>query len=182
MAHQKLDRKKSFLECFLKNHRPKWASTFRLIQYLLDSEQLLEKIRFVQDLRGARNYLQLSIHARETYPIVLHLNGTTVYTVDQAIERLKESLPQVLYVRLSFEPGCEQCLFEDLTRETKEVQKTPADEPDLALRFLLAVIELSKSSSQVKRELMAQVDQALDKRDREEFRRLAVELKRLSAD
>ncbi len=132
---------KEFIEWFLRTYGLKYEPARKLLEYLLQNRQLLQRIEFVEDIASFQNAALISAKDSPTHPFIFRWRGRVRYDIDEALADLHSTLPVRFRLWLSFDPG--------------------AGRPPLPNR----------------EELMDQIDQALDRGDREAFERLAQEFK-----
>lgn len=132
---------REFIEWYLRTYELKYEPARKLLEYLLQNRQLLQRVEFVEDIASFQNATLISAKDSLTHPFIFRWRGRVRYDVEEALADLHSTLPVRFRLWLSFDPV--------------------VGRPVLPNR----------------EELMDQIDQALDRGDRETFQRLAQEFR-----
>lgn len=128
---------REFIEWFLRTRELKYEPARRLLEYLLENRELLQRVEFVEDIVSFQNAALISAKDAPTHPFLFRWRGRVRYDVDEALADLQSTLPVRFRLWLSFDPGA------------------------------------GKPAQPSAEELMGLIDDALDRGDREAFKRLA---------
>lgn len=135
---------REFIEWFLRTRELKYEPARKLLEYLMQNRQLLQRVEFVEDIASFQNAALISAKESQTHPFIFRWRGRVRYDVEEAMADLQSTLPVRFRLWLSFDPALGRPLLPN------------------------------------REELMDQIDQALDRGDREAFQRLAQAFKSLT--
>ena len=146
-----IQRKKAFISWFLEAFKLKKPDAGRVLQLILGNEQLLRRVQLVDNIRFLPTAVLISSQDAKTVSYLLKIDNRYFEDIDEFMEALQDTGEEQIYVCLSFnrEFVCAYC-------------------PDKAM-----------PQQRRRQELLWQIDEALDRRDRGTFMRLTGELKEL---
>lgn len=157
-------RKKKFLAWFMEKNQLKRPDTYQILQLLFHEEQLLRISHFVDDVRYLPNALIISAEGAPTVSFLCRINGIYYENVAEVTAVLINNPPEELYIRLAFDREliCCPCI-EQL-----------AEEPDVEFSERLKKLEselnrIAFLKEEKRLKLQAEIDDALEKRDRDRF-------------
>lgn len=96
---------REFIEWFLRTRELKHEPARRLLEYLLENRELLQRVEFVEDIVSFQNAALISAKDAATHPFLFRWRGRVRYDVDEALADLKSALPVRFRLWLSFDPG-----------------------------------------------------------------------------
>ncbi len=163
MKKNTLTDKRNLIHWFLDSQRLAMPNAEKVLRFLLGSDNLLKKIRLVQEAVITDNLLLISSRATQLQPFLLKINGQKFYEVDAALEALANEEWEYLYLHLAINKTlfCQHCVI----RNNEENKKTEKRRKQLIRQMLLQMI-----------------DQALDFRDQRAFEVLTKKLKETEAE
>lgn len=151
---------------FLKLHQPKLPEARGFLQFILHKPELMARLSIVNDLSDQPNAILVSAKGSGGYPFLYRRGHRLIHRTSQAVVDLMKFVPEQLALRLytepaAYEPG-DDPLLDQLRRWSEEL-------------FNEEIERLGRRHA-----LMAEIDAALDRKERDTFNRLAAELRRLS--
>ncbi|HBR30120.1 MAG TPA: hypothetical protein DD789_11880 [Firmicutes bacterium] len=170
--------KKRFIQWFLSNWEFRGDAPNRILLALLKQDASLNQIKIVENGCFLRPLLVVSCLGTGMPPAVLLSFEVTLTDPDAILEYLSTTKQSGLYLTFYF-PNRNTCLpFLDVLEELPlplDPEKIKSLQIELELQLLLAE---SENEAQ-RRKIMVQIDDALARREKEEFLRLAKLLKSL---
>lgn len=170
--------KKRYVRWFLDTYELKNPRTAKILNFIANDDELLQKIYFVEDVRRLPNALIVSATDASTVSFLCRINDVYYEDIDELIKVLEVEPPEELFVRLSFnrEFLCFMCetvldLKPEVGNKMFYYQVIRNLEDEINRRFY----EKGKS----KEVLITQIDEALLSGDRDLFQRLSAEYKEL---
>lgn len=152
---------------FLDKHQTKLPEARGFLQFLLSRDEILRRIEVVDDLEGRPNGILVSAKGSGTWPFLYRRGDRCLFKVAQASLDLMKYVPDPLYLHLSADPPA-------WTPDRQEFLDMLARWHD---ELFQAEVEWLNRRVQV----LARIDEALDRRDRSGFERWCAELRRLDA-
>jgi uncharacterized protein YpiB (UPF0302 family) len=170
--------KKRFIQWFLAHWEFRGDTPNRILLALLKHDAILNQIKIVEDGCFLRPLLAVSCLGTGMPPAVLLTYEVTLTDPDAILEYLSTSKQDGLYLTFYF-PNRNTCLpFLDVLEELPlplDSEKVKSLQIELELQLLLAEAE----NEAQRRKIMVQIDDALARREKKEFIRLAKLLKSL---
>ena len=96
---------REFIEWFLRSRELKYEPARKLLHYLVDNPDLLQRVEFVEDIVSFQNAALISAKEAPTHPFLFRWRGRVRYNVDDALNDLKSALPVRFRIWLSFDPA-----------------------------------------------------------------------------
>ena len=172
-----LYKKKKFINWFLGKYTLKKQEASRILDFMSSQERLLVNTYFVESVRHLPNALVISSTDAATVSFLCRINNEYYEDIDEIISLLANEPPEELFVWLSFDRDymCSVCNTDlELVPEIREKvfyhQVVRALENEISQKIL--------GREKRKAELLAEIDLALEKRDRDLFYFLSKRLKR----
>ncbi|MEN1969706.1 ReoY family proteolytic degradation factor [Lentibacillus sp. N15] len=166
--------KKVFLKWFLDNHTLKIRQSVWILNYILNHQELLSNVHFVQDVRFCPRGIFISTTNSKELPFK-YFDGNTIHTnAEKVFDDLRSDHGQPLYIELNFKNVNQTIEYINVLEENPFI---PLDyhigekESKLAEQFLIQSI-LQKQKVDIKQ----LIDQALDNHDKDRFYQLSKEL------
>lgn len=163
-----LHKKKKFITWFLETHSLKRPDTAKILGCLLDNERLLSGVHFVEDIRCLPNAVIISAEDSSTVSFLCRINNEYHENVDEIIAHLEMAPPAELFVWLSFDREFMCSLCANVLEGRPEVGRH--------LVYYRVVRELEKelnlafqARDKHKIKLLQQIDDTLERGDRERF-------------
>ncbi|EOH89638.1 ReoY family proteolytic degradation factor [Enterococcus villorum] len=169
--------KKNFLTWMVNHISFSRREVFWILNYLANHEAILNNVHFIEGANQANRGLQISDLSFEGEPMKLFLEGKEFTDTDQIFHEIRLNWKRPLYV---------ECLFENAW-QTKEYLTVLEENPfaswdDSISEEDTEIIELyfrQKEQETRLNLLYAQIDQALEKGDKNAFLQLSDEVNRL---
>lgn len=160
--------KKRYLKWFLDSFVLKEPEAAKILSLISSSEELLEKIHFVDDVRKLPNAMIVSAGGTQTVSFLFRLNGVYYEDINQILALLSNKPPGELFIRLSFNKEI-FCTFCDTVLE-------PSTEVKKRIFYHRVLQDLEKELNEKvnlkiasKKYLMNQIDKALKQGNRDMF-------------
>ncbi|MDI3256262.1 MAG: YpiB family protein [Kyrpidia sp.] len=168
--------KKQFLQWFLQRHELRSPEAGRLLRYMCNQEQILQRVHFTDDLRNLPKTLLISATCVDTAPFRFCKNGRVSTSVAEAFRDIRQFPNEDIFISLFFRNR-------SICPEYAAVREPHVPLAERQSAFLLD-LEASWVMDDVRRRYlhgywMEQADRALRTGDRELFRRAGEELRRL---
>lgn len=169
--------KKQFLHWFLQHYELQIPEAGRLLRYISNQNQLLQRVHFTDDLRNLPKTMLISATCVDAAPFRFCKNGRVSSSVAEAYQDIRQFPNEDLFISLLFRnrAACpeyaavrERCVG-SMERETGFFLELEAD-------WVLDEVH----RKYLHRYWMNQADLALQSGDRELFRRAAEELRKLN--
>lgn len=164
-------KKKKFINWFLDTYRLKRPDSSRLLKFIMKQERILLNTHFVEDVRKLPNALMISATDAPTVAFLCRVRERYYDNIDEIIEVLASDPPEELFIRLSFDREfiCSMCGTVIMKPETRDKLFYHQVVKDLEEEINRAFGEKDKR----KDEMMAEINLALEKGDKELFNSLA---------
>ncbi|MDB1679966.1 MULTISPECIES: ReoY family proteolytic degradation factor [Enterococcus] len=169
--------KKNFLTWMVNHVSFSRREVFWILNYLANHEAILSNVHFVEGANQANRGLQISDLSFDGEPMKLFLEGKEFTDTDQIFHEIRLNWKRPLYV---------ECLFENAW-QTREYLMILEDNPfaswdDSISEEDAELIEhyFKEKEQEVRLKMLyAQIDQALEKKDKDAFLALSDEVNRL---
>ncbi|HHW11662.1 MAG TPA: IDEAL domain-containing protein [Firmicutes bacterium] len=170
--------KKAFIQWFLTNCEFRGEAPRRILLALLKEESTLKRIKIVRHGSILRPLLVVSSLGTGMPPAVLLTYNLVLTDPDDVLEYLSSTGNDCFYLTFYF-PERDRCLsFRDVLEELPlPVEPEKVDSLQMDLELKLVLIEAENEEQRTK--LLAQIDEALAKKEKKTFLRLARLLKSL---
>jgi uncharacterized protein YpiB (UPF0302 family) len=170
--------KKNFLFWFVENYQQQSPGSQQILLQLAGNESLLSQVHIVLDGSYLRPLLVVSTDATGMPPFLLKTFDSTVTDCSMILTRLPLLMESPIYLTLYF-PDRASC-----EPHQAVVEEDPISLDSTRARQILIDFELSLWSASFKREmeraeLLNQIDQALDEKNKRKFRSLVKKLNSL---
>lgn len=165
--------KKRYLEWFLETFSLKEPEAANLLRHIADDDDILEKVHFVDDIRGLPSAILVSAVHTGTVSFLYRLNDQYYENIHQVIHILNgTNLPEDIFIRLSFDKETFCLLCE------KQVMQAPGVAEKLFYYRVIRELEQElndrfKNREEQKNLIMKEIDVALATGDREGFYKLS---------
>lgn len=179
MLANNLAEKRESIVWFLRTNRLKKPEAARILEFIKDNKSLLSRIEFSNKLSDKKNALLVSAVYTNTFPLDFRLNNITFGSVDEVIYQLKNNPPPKLFMWLSFAtpPSCILC-----SQNHKRQVKALPSPASIAHKMLVEAVKNVNRKEAKRKTLLLKIDQCLDEKDVQEFKRLTEELQRLTRE
>lgn len=170
--------KKNFLHWFIENYHFSIDGPKQLLLQIADSESLLSRMHIVLDGSYLRPLLVFSTDRTGMPPFLLKTFDSTVNDPFAILSRLKLLEESPIYLSLYF-PDRNACESMQAVIEENPVMLDSAQAQQILVDFELSLWSEFFRREMERGEIMSQIDQALDSRNKRKFRQLVKQLKSL---
>ncbi len=164
--------KKRYIRWFLDTYELKNPRTAKILNFIANNDELLQKIYFVEDVRRLPNALIISSTDASTVSFLCRIDDCYYEDIDEVIQILNTEPPEELFIRLSFNREflcfiCETVLdFKpDVGNKIFYHQVVRSLEDEMNGKII--------KKQERKADLMSQIDNALENGDKEKFMKLS---------
>lgn len=166
--------KKQFVRWFLQSYKMKRRECIWILNYMLSNEELLEKTHFVEEAHYCPRAMVMSSTESKEIPFRFYKGNLMTADAEKSFHDLRLHPEDDLYLQLNFPNFPPSTLYLSVLEENPYLPKDAAvSEQDKALADQL----MSESITVFREEaLLKQIDEALDRDDRETFFRLSAML------
>lgn len=179
MLANSLAEKRELIVWFLRTNRLKKPEAARVLEFIRDNKNLLSRIQFTQSLSDKKDALLISAVYTNTFPFDFRLNNVSYGSVDEVIYQLKQNPPIKFYMWLSYAspPSCLLC-----NQSNRRKVSTKLNPASVAHRMLVDAVRTVNKKEARRRALMLKIDECLDEKNLNEFKKLTEELNRLISE
>ncbi|MHB9096114.1 MAG: YpiB family protein [Eubacteriales bacterium] len=161
-------KKKRFISWFLETYKLKRPESAKILRFLGESDELLKVVHFVENVRQLPSALIVSAQDAATVSFLCRINNVYYENVDQIMAHLEYDPPEELFVWLSFDREflCSMCdivLGIKPEVENKIFYHQVVKKLEKELKFKV------RGTKDRKHQLLAEIDTALEKRDKARF-------------
>jgi uncharacterized protein YpiB (UPF0302 family) len=159
--------KKNFLEWFLENYELQKRESAWLLTYLMSDENLLEKIRFVDELHSTERSIFMSTRCVKEISFKFTKGNLVTTDVERAFHDIRLNSEELLYLKLVFKKS-ESCPEYAAVREVDPMEKYNITSN--SWYSLLAEMILDESIERFQKELLyQQINESLRDQNKEKF-------------
>lgn len=171
-------KKKKYINWFIENCRLKLPETVKILEFLIEREELLANTHFVRNIRYLPNALLISAVDTGTVSFLCRIGGRYYEDLAQIMVRLGQLPPQDFFVWLSWGEKKSCPVSQAVLTDKPEVRQK------LYYHQVIKQLEQNLTRQTLARErhrflLLAQIDLALERRDRKKFLDLTARYKRV---
>jgi len=166
-----LYKKKKYISWFLGNHKLKKPEAAKILEFIMENEEILARVRFVENVRRLPSALVISSLDASTAALFCRINDIYYEHIDDIIYVLSSNPPEDLFVWLSFnrEFMCSMCesileIKPEIRNKIFYYQVVRNLEEELFKKF--------RERDKHREELLRQIDDALKNKNRELFYQL----------
>lgn len=160
--------KQAFIKWFLKEHQMKRRECVWILNYLLSHEELLERVRFVEEAHFCpRAMIMSTTTSIKGIPFRFYKKSIMTADVEKSFHDLRLNTEDDLYLQLNFPEPFQSPLYLAVLEDNKFVSAS-ADSSNEHSKVAEELIQYSLEQFH-KRTIEAQIDEAIDRNDREKF-------------
>lgn len=172
-----VNEKKDFIRWFLNHYQLKRRECVWILNYLMSHDQLMEKVHFVEQAQYCPRGLIMSTHCVDEVPFRFYKENVMTTDAEKSFHDIRLNRDEEIFIQLNFHASNKAhqyaAVMEDNPFMPKSMQISEKDR-------LIAERFLNESLEKFRREkLMELIDEALDKQDKNAFRVLTQQLKKL---
>lgn len=173
-----VNEKKDFIRWFLNHYQLKRRECVWILNYLMSHDQLMEKVHFVEHAQYCPKGLIMSTHCVDEVPFRFYKENVMTTDAEKSFHDIRLNREEDIFIQLNFHASNKAHQYAAVLEENPYLpNKMQISEKDrmAAERFLSDSIQKFQKES-----LMQRIDEALDNQDKEAFKQLTDELKRLT--
>ncbi|MCT2537376.1 ReoY family proteolytic degradation factor [Aquibacillus koreensis] len=166
--------KKEFIRWFLSNYQLKRRESVWILNYLINHDSLLKKVHFVREARYCPRGIVISTHCSKDVPFRFYKNHIVTTDAEKSFHDIRLNRNDPIYIQLSFKNSV-QCASYVAVLEDNPFLPEDFFITNKEKRIAKSVLEISLFEYQKER-LQNKIDDALDHRDKEAFKKYSEEL------
>ncbi|SER42024.1 ReoY family proteolytic degradation factor [Salisediminibacterium halotolerans] len=171
--------KRDFLKWFLDQHQLKRRECAWLLNFLMSDDILMEKVHFVEEADHCPKALIISTNDVEEIPFSFHKNHHITMDAEKAFHDIRLNRNEDIYIQLNFENKQTSHQYMAVMEENPYL---PVNAEEENLNAVLAEMVLDESIRLKELErLRAEINEALQSRDKDSFHNLAKQYAALKA-
>lgn len=170
--------KKNFLHWFAENYSFESEGSKQILLYLTESDELLSRTHLVLDGSYLRPLLVLSTSGTGMPPFIFKTFNSTVTEPEMFINRFQLLKGSPLYLTLYFPDRATSESYQAVVEESPVVLESTLGQ-QILIDFELSLWSEAFKHQMERAEIMTQINQALDERNKRKFIRLVKRLKKL---
>ncbi|MBY0122598.1 ReoY family proteolytic degradation factor [Bacillus sp. S/N-304-OC-R1] len=174
-----VNEKKDFIRWFLNHYQLKRRECVWILNYLMSHDQLMEKVHFVEHAQYCPKGLIMSTHCVDEVPFRFYKENVMTTDAEKSFHDIRLNREEDIFIQLNFHASNKAHQYAAVLEENPYLpNKMLISEKDklAAERFLYDSIQKFQKES-----LLRRIDEALDNQDKEAFKQLTDELKRLNS-
>lgn len=169
--------KKSFIEWFLNNFQLKKRESVWILNYLINHDDILENIHFVRDAKFCPRSIIISTHCSNEVAFRFYKNHLVTTDAEKSFHDIRLNQHEKLYIQLNFKNMNQNAMYVSVLEDNPFIP----DEFFITKRDQeMANKILEKTIYDYHRKLLtAEIDQALDAKNKDDFFKLSAKLRKL---
>ncbi|MFS0822966.1 ReoY family proteolytic degradation factor [Bacillus sp. 1P02SD] len=172
-----VNEKKDFIRWFLNNYQLKRRECVWILNYLMSHDQLMKNVHFVEQAQYCPRGIIMSTHCVDDVPFRFYKENVMTTDAEKSFHDIRLNREEEIYIQLNFRSSFHSpnyvAVLEENPYMPKHLQVNEQDK-ELAKKFLDQSIHMFQ-----KEHLLKRIDEALDRQDEPEFKRLTEKLKQL---
>lgn len=170
-----VNEKKDFIRWFLEHYQLKRRECVWILNYLMSHELLMKNVHFVEDAKYCPRGLIMSTHCVDEVPIRFYKSNFMTTDAEKVFHDIRLNRDEDIYIQLNFKSSISSAQFaEVLEINPYHVEIDNKEYGKVAEKILNHSIKQFQ-----KKEIMNQIDKALDLRDKVAFMEWTERLKKL---
>ncbi|MDA1475307.1 ReoY family proteolytic degradation factor [Bacillus sp. CLL-7-23] len=172
-----VNEKKDFIRWFLNNYQLKRRECVWILNYLMSHNSLMEKVHFVEQAEFCPRGIIMSTHCVEEVPFRFYKENVMTTDAEKSFHDIRLNKQQDLFIQLNFRSAYHSPEYAAVMETNPHI---PKDLYENERDKIVAeqILEHSITTFQ-RRKLLEEIDEALDRQDKESFERLAKQLSQL---
>lgn len=169
--------KKTFINWFLTNYQLKKRESVWILNYLINHESLLSNVHFIREARFCPRGMIISAQCSDEVPFRFYKDHIVTTDAEKSFHDIRLNRHEPIYIQLSFKNSHQSIEYNAVLEDNPFL---PDDffitkkEKQLAKEFLNYTLFEAE-----KRQLLKQIDHALDNQDKKMFNELTNKLNQL---
>jgi uncharacterized protein YpiB (UPF0302 family) len=174
MSGVTVEQKKEFLKWFLSNYHLRKRESVWILNYLMNHDQLMQKVHFVENAQYCPRGIIMSTHCVDDIPFRFYKSDVMTTDAEKCFHDIRLNRDEDIYIELNFK---DKYNYEEYWEVYEE---NPFDEPDTSEFEDQAAHFLDYCLYEFKVEqLKKRIDEAIDAGDKELFMKLTDELSKI---
>lgn len=172
-----VNEKKDFIRWFLNNYQLKRRECVWILNYLMSHDQLMKNVHFVEQAQYCPRGIIMSTHCVDDVPFRFYKENVMTTDAEKSFHDIRLNRDEEIYIQLNFRSSFHSPNYVAVLEENPYMPKhLQVNEKDkiLAEKFLEESIQTFQ-----KENLLKLIDEALDRGDQKEFKRLTEQLKKI---
>lgn len=172
-----VNEKKDFIRWFLSNYQLKRRECVWILNYLMSHDNIMKKVHFVEQAQYCPRGIIMSTHCVDDVPFRFYKEKVMTTDAEKSFHDIRLNRDEDIYIQLNFRSSFHSPQYVVVLEENPYLpDHLNVNEQDQEIAEQI----LSKSIYTFqKQKLLKLIDEALDKQNQEEFKRLTDELKKL---
>ncbi|SDL66737.1 ReoY family proteolytic degradation factor [Sediminibacillus halophilus] len=169
--------KKEFIRWFLRNYQLKRRESVWILNYLINHENLLERVHFIREARYCPRGIVISTFCSEEAPFRFYKNHIVTTDAEKSFHDIRLNRKDPVYIQLNFKNANQSASYVAVLEDNPYLP----DDYFITKKDRLAAKDMLEKSiyHTQKQRLQEGIDLALDNRDQSSFDRLIKELREL---
>ncbi|WP_044749085.1 ReoY family proteolytic degradation factor [Bacillus alveayuensis] len=173
-----VNEKKDFIRWFLNHYQLKRRECVWILNYLMSHDSLMEKVHFVEHAQYCPRGIIMSTHCVDEAPFKFYKKNVMTTDAEKSFHDIRLNKDEDLYIQLNFRLAYNSPEYAAVLEENPFVPRNfSVNKKDRLIAE--KILEESIRSFQMEK-LLQQIDDALDRHDKEAFKRLTDQLKLLN--
>lgn len=157
--------KKSFISWFLGEFRLKKRESTWILKYLLNHQEILENVHFVHEADVCPRGIVMSSQCTEESPFRFYKNHLETVDAEKTFHDIRLNKNEPLYIQLNFRNARQNSLYAAVLEENPyKVEPICQEHSEIAAHILDHTLRIRE-----KNECLKNIDEALDKHDKNAF-------------
>lgn len=171
--------KKIFLKWFLNNYQLKRRECAWLLNYLMSDDQLMEKVRFVENIEYCPKSLIISANDVDSIPFSFQKRHHVTMDAEKSFHDIRLNKEEEVFIQLNFKDANKNPKFIAVLEDNPF---TPIDEKTEQAYSIMANLVVDQAKYQFQKKLLLEkIDAALDCGDKKSFLTYTNQLAELKA-
>ncbi|MEC1035056.1 ReoY family proteolytic degradation factor [Bacillus paralicheniformis] len=172
-----VNEKKDFIRWFLNHYQLKRRECVWILNYLMSHDSLMEKVHFVEQAEFCPRGIIMSTHCVEEVPFRFYKENVMTTDAEKSFHDIRLNKQQDLFIQLNFRSVYNSPEYAAVLEANPHIPKDLYEnEKDKIVAE--QILEHSISTFQ-RQKLLREIDEALDRQDKESFEKLAKQLSQL---
>lgn len=177
MMKASLEDKKSFLTWFIQNNQLKRRESLWILNYLLNHEQLLKNVHFIEEVSLTNRGMGLATIESEQDPFAYYKDGRKFEDPEQAFHDLRLNWQETFYLELYFDNAYQVLSAYGILEQNPNIEEGSDMSFELGEKVESSLNRLAWKER--KRQLLLLIDQALSDQNEEKFQSFTDELRKI---
>ncbi len=169
-----VDEKKEFIRWFLNHYQLKRRECVWILNYLMSHDQLMTNVHFVEGAKYCPKGMVMSTHCVEDVPFRFYKSNIMTTDAEKSFHDIRLNKDEDIYIQLNFKTAYSSYQYAAVLEENPFLPKNlPGNEQDQYIAENILKMSLSRFEEE---RLTQLIDEAIDNRDIERFKKLSSQL------